>query len=236
MAIDPTITLIGTMLMLALYGALRYAQQTFGDNPEAWDTTKFFTIIGVGIVVVVAGYYATGITEVPSMDAIGKLVEFVTPMFTTLGASVLALLGIKWGVNVGTNKQLVAPVTGVGTTICTTIPAATAEAIKYIGFTVMPSFLEGKSPFLAVFQIKCSTIAIGWKIDWKDGSPVQEGGFAYDGGYNVVNVYHMYTYAGDGKYTGHTFYPEITIISKDGVANVFNTETAGRCLSIGVNA
>ena len=220
---DPTLSLIATFIVLALYGAVKYAQQTFGDNPQQWDTTKFFTIIGAGAIVVVVTWYSTGVTGLPTNEYIDMVLQYIAPLLTTLGGAVTVLLGGKYVKEVVTNKVLIAPV-------------SVSQALPHLGFTVIPAFLEGKSQFLAVFQIKCSTICIGWRIDWLDGSPVQEGGFVTEEGYNVANLYHTYTYQFDGKYTGHTFYPKITIISKDGIVNTFNTEVTGRCLSIGVNA
>ena len=232
---DPTLGLVATFLMLAIYGAIRYAQQTFGDNPKQWDSTKFFILIGVGIVVVVGEWYLYGTQQIPGIETFNLVLPYLTTIFGTLGASLTVLLGGKYIKTIAVNKALVASVTSSAPT-GPMIPIEVTEAIEHLGFTVTPAFLESKSPFLAVFQIKCSTICIGWRINWKDGANVQEGGFATEGGYNVANVYHMYNYSYDGKYTGHTFYPEISIISKDGVINTFNTEATGRCLSIGVNA
>jgi hypothetical protein len=118
------------------------------------------------------------------------------------------------------------------------------EEFKSIGFTVEPAFQEGKSPYMAEFTIECGTIATDFMIDFKDGSEPVSGMLELEGneedGYKRIVVEHEYTYKkGASKYSGHSFYPEITIFGKapDGsdVENEFNTAEKGRCLSIIVN-
>lgn len=227
---DPIVGLIATFIMLAVYGTVKYAEKTFGPNPETWDSGKFAVLLSVGVIIVVGAWYLNGAVEMPTIEAFDQVMPFFTTVFGTLGASLTVLLGGKYAKKVAQTGKLVSKQT------VEVAAAATESTLQYIGFTVTPTQMEGKSPFLAAFKIQCSTIAVGWSIDWKDGSAPQQGGFVTEGEYNVVTVYHLYNYQYDGKYTGHSFYPEITIVSKDGVKNTFNTEATGRCLSIIVNA
>jgi hypothetical protein len=119
------------------------------------------------------------------------------------------------------------------------------EEFKSIGFKVEPSFQEGKSPYVAEFTITCGTIATDFMVDFMDGSEPVSGMLELEGnledGYKRVVIEHEYTYKkGASKYSGHSFYPEITIygVSPEGaeLENVFNTEEKGRCLSIIVNS
>lgn len=186
-------------------------------------------VTGVAITdtTVIAMIEQLGFSVTDALNISGVVLGFLTAMLGGSGGLVIENLWKALGLKTISKATTVA-------TIATTTPVS--QAIEHLGFTVTPAFLEGKSPFLAVFQIKCSTICIGWRINWTDGSPVQDGSFTSEGEYNVANVYHSYSYSFDGKYTGHTYYPTITIISKDGVVNTFNTETTGRCLSIVVNS
>jgi hypothetical protein len=118
------------------------------------------------------------------------------------------------------------------------------EEFKSIGFKVEPAFQEGKSPYNSEFTITCGTIATDFMIDFMNGSEPVSGMLELEGniedGYKVVVIEHEYKYKkGSSKYSGHSFYPEITIYGKspDGadVENVFNTAEKGRCLSIIVN-
>lgn len=117
------------------------------------------------------------------------------------------------------------------------------EEFKSIGFKVEPAFQEGKSPYMASFKITCGTIATDFMVDFMDGSEPVSGMLELEGnmadGYKTVDVEHEYEYVkGKSKYSGHSFYPEITIygVSPEGedLENKFNTEK-GRCLSIIVN-
>jgi len=195
-----------------------------------------------GVSGVVLAYLGITITDTAVIDMIKQLgfsMDDLANISVLVVGVATALLGGTGGLIVENLwKALQLPVISKTKVVATasSVTAATTEVAQHLGFTVLPTFLEGKSPFLAVIQLKCSTICIGWRIDWLDGSPLQDGGFVAEGEYNVANVYHTYHYQFDGKYTGHTFYPKITIISKDGIVNTFNTEVTGRCLSIGVNA
>jgi len=118
------------------------------------------------------------------------------------------------------------------------------EKFESIGFKVEPPFQEGQSPYLAQFTITCGTIATAYDVDFMDGSHPESGVFILEGnledGYKVATIEHEYTYLkGKSKYSGHSFYPKITIYGNgpDGekIINEFNTEKTGRCLSIIVN-
>jgi hypothetical protein len=227
---DPTIGLIATAFMLALFGVMKYALNTFGPNPQTWESGKFYTLLLVGLVVVLGGWYVSGTMEVPGEDAINAVLPYIEPIFATLGLSLTAILGAKYGKTAIKAGALTGPAAAAKPVAAGTV----ADPIKYLGFTVTPAFSGGKSPFAAVLSMKASTIVTDWMIDWRDGSPIQAGKFVIDGEYATAQVVHAYVYAFDGKYTGKTFYPQITVTSKDGVTNTFNTEAQGRCVSIEV--
>jgi hypothetical protein len=205
---------------------------TFGPNPQTWEPSKFYTLLLVGLVIVLGGWYVSGTMEVPGEDMINTVLPYIEPIFATLGLSLTVLLGGKYG------KTVIKTGAFTGPSAAAKVPvvAQTQDPIKYLGFTVTPAFLGGKSPFAAVLLLKASTIVTDFSIDWKDGSPVQTGKFVIEGEYAIAQVAHAYTYIFDGKYTGKTFYPQITVISKDGLSNTFNTETQGRCVSIEVQS
>lgn len=105
-----------------------------------------------------------------------------------------------------------------------------------LGFTVLPAFNEGQSPYVAKLAISASP---QWgehevktvTIDWDDGKcetfPLSQGS---------AFVTHTYVYVAERQYTGHTFYPKFTLQSIDGITKVLNTEKTGRCCSIWVTA
>jgi hypothetical protein len=227
---DPTVGIIATAMMLALFGVMKYALNTFGPNPQTWEPAKFYPLLLVGLVIVLGGWYINGTMEIPTDSAIEAVLPYIQPVFATLGLSLTVLLGGKYGKTVVQAKAL----TGAAAAAKPVAAGTVADPIKYLGFTVTPAFLGGKSPFAAVLLLKASTIVTDWMIDWKDGTPIQTGKFVIEGEYAIAQVAHAYTYTFDGKYTGRTFYPAITVTSKDGVTNTFNTEAQGRCVSIEV--
>jgi len=112
--------------------------------------------------------------------------------------------------------------------------------IKYLGFMVVPTDLEGKSPFDVEFKVTGSLLVKRYKVDFKDDSTA-EGSFEQEGEYMVAYIKHTYTYVkGSRKYTGKSFYPEFTIYGVDEMGNeiynVFNTAKTGRSLAIVVQA
>jgi hypothetical protein len=105
------------------------------------------------------------------------------------------------------------------------------------GFTVTPTFPEGKSPFTVSLLMEASPHSgdnevIDYLVDWMDGSKATVGQFI--GGF--ARVTHTYTYSGDPHYTGHTYYPLFIIKTKQGVIREYNTESKGRCCGVGVAA
>jgi hypothetical protein len=109
--------------------------------------------------------------------------------------------------------------------------------IKYLGFMVVPTEFEGKSPLTVKFRMTGSLLVKKAMIDFKDGSDPEEVDFEVKGEYMIGDVKHTFTYEKeDTKYWGHSFYPEFTVYGVDELdevlVNEFNTEEKGRCLAI----
>jgi hypothetical protein len=221
---EPTTTIILTFIGVLVIGAAKYYERKYGNNPEAWDNQKFGIFVIVAGIIMVLEYSYTAAVSFPADEILDPLLQLMTPIFTLFGATYSAIVGGKL-----VKSTIIAP--------ATTIAAAIApEDIDAFGFKILPSFLEGKSPFLAVAQVTCSQTVSGMTVDWKDGSAIQAFTFTPDGEYYTASIGHQYTFTGDGKYTGHTFYPEITLIGKNGKKQTFNTELSGRCWSVYVQA
>jgi len=237
MVLDLTATVITPgfilgLFIVGLYGAMKYGEQTWGPDPKKWSTTKYFQILAVALGVSLIGYLMTGILEVATIE---QITSVAGPAFELLGAAVLGLLGIKYSVNIAKTGSLTATTgTPAGESASAAPASAGGDTIEAFGFTVIPAFLEGKSPFIAIAKVMCSQTVSAISIEWTDGALPQVYNLVKEGGYAVANIGHQYTFIPDGKYTGLTYYPEITVIGKNGKKQVFNTEETGRCLSIHV--
>lgn len=216
-----TPAIIASIFVLAMYGAVKYGEQTWGTNPTSWSYVKYAQIFIVALVVTAIGYLATGVLGVATVEQINA---WLGPAFETLGAAVALLIGAKYTIKVAEKKALTAN--------SAEQPKPGDDGIESYGATFTPAFQEVKSPSLAIVKIACSETVAQYMIDWKDGTPITVGGFTHEGEYYVATVGHLYSYLFDGKYDSHTFYPEITIIGNDGDKNVFNTEGKGRSVSI----
>jgi len=220
--------LIAGLFLVALFGAMKYAEQTWGMNPTTWSWKKYAQVFVAALAVTVVGYLLTGVMNIATIDEIN---QWLVPALSFVGATVLSLYGAKYAVKVGNSGALTNPVT----------PPAN-DGISDYATTLTPSFQSGVSPFVGVVNIQCAKSVSQWIIDWLDGSPVQMGGFDEGAEYFTAQIAHQYTYVVPvgGKYDSHTFYPTITIVGKDGDRNVFNIEGTeshtGRAVSICVFA
>jgi hypothetical protein len=241
--------LVFGLLMIATFGAVKYAEQTWGNNPAKWSWKKYAQVFVAALAVGVTGFILTGTMDVATIDQIN---QWLTPALSFVGATILSLYGVKYTAKVVENKSLTnsapAPVTKpTGATVGSTAATYAATGNDGIspegyGVEVLPGFQEGKSPYIAVVTMKCSESVKEWFIDWMDGSATQNGKFIHEGEYFIQTVAHQYVFEkGIGaKYDSHTFYPMITIVGLDGDKKILNVEgttaNTGRAVSICVNA
>jgi hypothetical protein len=226
-----------------------YRKMTAG---EPFSLEKFLPTMGYSALAALFLYVTIG--AIPGLDAIATQIELIAPggapSITVIIAMLLAIYNaftktttaatIAAAVRPAAAAPVpAAPLTGASAAAGVIAPAK-PDPIKYLGFTVLPAYLEGVSPYPAKFKIICSLLVTDYVVDFQDGSPVAAGKLYREGEYMVQTFEHLYNYVKDGKYSGHTFFPTIQITGSDGVGgqvtNVFNTAEKGRCLSITVAA
>lgn len=105
------------------------------------------------------------------------------------------------------------------------------------GFTVKPTFPEGKSPYTVTLNMEASPHSgenevTDYFIDWNDGTQGVNGKF--EKGFATPS--HTYNFVATAHYTGHTYYPFFMTRNKRGIIKEYNTEKTGRCCAVGVSA
>lgn len=217
-----TIALLVTVVVLAIIGVMKFFERKYGTNPEAWDKNKFLMFIGVGIVVMLVEYYYSGVINefVPSEE----LLTLVTSAFTF---GYVLITGGKL------TKNYIAS-GGVATPVTTATPIV--NPAWSIGFTATPVFSVIKSGQSVTFHLfvghDANLVDVpNVAIDWMDGSPIQVVKMID----NFAQVTHTFNYSqGSSQYTGHSFYPEFTLMAADGSTAVFNVE--GKMLEVEVQS
>lgn len=96
------VALVGTLFLLGLYGAFKFAEQTWGADPTKWDYVKYLQIFAAAILVSVVMYFSTGVLGAAT-------IEQITSALALLGGSVLTILGWKTAKNVATTGTIVNP-------------------------------------------------------------------------------------------------------------------------------
>lgn len=211
------IQIVLTIIAVAIIGGMKYFERKYGTNPEAWDRNKFLTLIGVAMLVMAIEYVYGNEITFPAED-------IIVPAMALFGTAYTLITTGKLGKAVAVKANLIAP-------------AATGTYGGWMpGFTVMPAFSKGKSPYTAKLYVEGGDLPetestgrrCGLRIDWTDGSPVQD--FTFDSVTGTVEVQHTYMYSqGASKYTGHSFYPNFKLILPDGTYREFNTTDKRAC-------
>jgi len=207
-----------TIIIVAIIGAAKFYERKFGDNPQAWDLNKFLLLVGVAIAIMAVEYSYGNAIVYPGEEVIG-------PALTLFGTAYAFIVGGKI-----VKRVAIPAITG------------TAPSSWKAGFTVTPAFSVGRSPYTQTFHLTSGAPAadhpgtVGFEIDWMDGTPKQVVQATTIPGQNAyAEVSHEFAYSqGDTQYTGHSFYPEFTIVSSDGSKESFNTD--GKCCEIEVQA
>jgi hypothetical protein len=228
-----------TAAMVLLIAGILYVTAMFVyrkiTEGQVFDLQRYATTLGYVAMVAVGAYIVTGV--VPDFNAVLAEVEQGIPegaaLLTVATSFIFGLINflLKKAKTSPTAVAVSASKPTVGVPVSAPVTAPTDE-IKSFGFTVLPTQLEGKSPYLAAFKVICSQSVASVLIDFLDGSVPQVFNLIAEGEYMVANINHQYLYVPEGKYTGHTFYPKMTVTGKNGKTQEFNTETTGRCLSI----
>lgn len=214
-----------TIVGVAIIGGMKYYQRKYGNDPEAWDTNKFLMFIGVAMVIMAGEYLYGNEIAFPAEDVI-------VPAMALFGTAYTVITAGKLGKNVAIKTNLISPAT-----VSISQPVSTPSYGGWTpGFTVMPAFSKGVSPYIAKLFVSGGNLPeteatgkrCGLRIDWMDGSPVQD--FVLDSVTGMANVEHVYKYEkGASKYTGHSFYPIFKMVMPDGTFKEFNTTDKRAC-------
>jgi hypothetical protein len=234
-----------TASMVLLIAGILYVTAMFVyrkiTEGQVFDLQRYATTLGYVAMVAVGAYIVTGV--VPDFNAVLGEVEQGIPegaaLLTVVTSFIFGLINffLKKAKTSPTATAVAAAKPTAGVPVSTSaVSVAPVDEIKSFGFTVLPTYLEGKSPYLAAFKVVCSQSVESVVIDFLDGTVPSLFKLIAEGEYMVANINHQYIYVAEGKYTGHTFYPKITVNGKNGRTQEFNTETTGRCLSILVSA
>ena len=106
------------------------------------------------------------------------------------------------------------------------------------GIFILPSYTYGASPLSVGWEIH-ATPAFGeqavteYAFDPGDGCPIVKGEFTAppDGGHRIAIVPHTYIYnkSKESKYTGRTFYPDVTVKTAKGAIKSLNLRQRKAC-------
>jgi len=196
--------------------------------PKFLQTVGIGAVVGVGIAVSGGQITDTAVSQQVTAIASLGIGGFVTYLVETFGKYVY--------------RGETAKTTTTATTteiVSTPAPESTTETPLSKswspGFTVSPSFQRGLSPMISTLYIIGGMDASGKRVsvhvDWKDNSPVETA--TPDAVTGKATISHTYRYQqGTSQYTGHSFYPEFTIVCSDGTRQKFNTEN--KCCEIEV--
>jgi hypothetical protein len=227
--IEFTPAIIGMVFMLGIYGAFKFAEQSWGSDPTKWDPFKYLQVFGAAILVTAVMYLASGVLTTAT-------IEQITQALALLGGSVLTILGYKTAKNVSANGALINPAIK---------PTATTTGGASAGgwqpdFSVFPAAIRVMSGTPVTFTLQTVSPGTGPDtgihrckeviIDWMDGTPLK----VVPMGDGIVQVSKAYNYvAGTSEYDAHQFYPEFTTVDAyDGAKKSFNTE--GRACAVEV--
>jgi len=217
-----TFTLIFTFLGVLVIGAVKAYERISGSNPESWDNAKFGMFFVVTIIVMGIEYGATGSAAFPADDLIVAFMAVLNPIFALFGTVYTTMIAGRFV----KDKVIVPTVAAVSNGISV---AKTPEVVGWSqGFTVTPTYKEGKSPMPVTLKIYATQVnpdhsgVTDVDIDWADGTftnvPLKQG-------YGEVS--HTYTFVADAHYTGHTFFPIFQFNGSDGTKTMFNVEGKG---------
>lgn len=96
------------------------------------------------------------------------------------------------------------------------------------GVYVLPAFSNGKSPLGVTFTIVATpgegeSVVTEYAFKTDDGKIIKGEFDKYEKGEARATVSHTFKYSqGKTKYYGHTFYPDVTIKTKDGAIKTMN--------------
>jgi hypothetical protein len=99
------------------------------------------------------------------------------------------------------------------------------------GIYAIPTYAHGVSPFSVGWEIHCTpcsgdNVVTEYAFNPGDGCPIVKGEFTSPpfGGHKIAIIPHTYIYekAPQSKYTGVTFYPDITVKTKSGAIKSLN--------------
>ena len=94
-----TPAIVAAVFLLALYGAMKYAEKLWGPNPETWDPVKYLQVFGAAVLVTAIGYLSTGVLTTATIDQIAAILN---PALEILGGSLFTLVGYKTVKNIAT--------------------------------------------------------------------------------------------------------------------------------------
>lgn len=103
------------------------------------------------------------------------------------------------------------------------------------GVYILPAFSDGDSPYTSKLTIVATpgsgeSIVTEFALKTDDGEIIKGTFKDYPKGEARATVTHEYKYAqGKTKYTGHTFYPDVTIATKDGGIKTMNHDHQKAC-------
>jgi len=224
-----TVTLVFTFIGVLVIGAAKYYERKIEGSTEPWNNAKFGLFVLVAAGVMLFEYIYVGNMQFPADEVIGSILTLATPIASLFGLTYTIILGGKYVKN-GVVIPVIANIQSGAAPKPTGTPAAFA-----MGYTVTPTYKEGKSPLPVPFKIYATQPqpdhpgVVSVDIDWADGFtqnvPLING---------EATVSHIFAFITTPKYTGHTFYPIFTFIGNDGSRTVFNLD--GRGVEIWVQA
>jgi hypothetical protein len=169
----------------------------------------------------------------------------VAGIVTIIGAVALAL-NHKNEVSTLTASASTTGTTGAAQSANTTAQTAIPQLTPDFTVTQTPAFgIAVKQPCLATLIMRVGANAKGLIVDWQDGSapesiplnPAGDGSFMATANH-TYNLNASELQVGSNKYTGHTFYPLVTVLSNNGGTWTFDqpaldgvaSPNMGRCI------
>ena len=222
---------------------------------ETFSLEKYAQTFGYIALVAIAAYITT--SAIPDFDAIlsqvtasngtadsGTILSLLTVVGAWLYKNVLGKISTTTITTTTTTAASTATVVATPAVAVASPVAATtvqAAAVSWSpGLTVTPTFQKGTSPLPISLTVKVGMErATGKrckvKVDWMDSTPIEI--FSADETTGIAVISHTYNYAqGTTKYTGHSFYPEITALSSDGATAIQSINVDGKCCEIEVQS
>ena len=244
------ISTIATMAVLAggiIYVSAMYFYRRITAG-ETFSLEKYAQTFGYIALVSVAAYIAT--SALPDFDSILTQVTAsggtgdtgtILALLTTVGAwaykNVLGKVSTTTTATASSTSVVAASAATASTNTVTTEATTTTWSP---GLTVTPTFQKGASPLPISLTVKVGMESATGKrckvkVDWMDSTPIEI--FAADETTGIAVIAHTYSYSqGTTKYTGHSFYPEITALSSDGTTAIQSINVDGKCCEIQVQS